>query len=486
MRWSIRRLSIAVAIVFAILGIAETAAFALMATSLRHATEVVVRDTESAHALDAVERILVTDRRLREAERAAPAPELSSLRAQVDRNLDDARRRAVVHAASPEERERLLELGDAIDEYLRASDALGEAGATAAAGGAARTASFDRIADSLESLRDLNEAQVRAAVAEARRLDTMSDVLAIVSVLALLVVVAGLTFLAHRTIVRPFVTLDAAVRREGETRFDIDPHSPRELVSLASTLRHTARALAAQRQRELAFVAGVVHDVRNPLNGMKLGIQVARENPDPALLERTLAMLDRQVDRLSRMLGDLLDSTRIASGELELRTERFDLARVAREVVRLWAPTSARHHIVFRAPDAPLVMRGDALRIEQVITNLVSNAIKYSPAGGEVTVALRVDQGDAVIEVTDEGIGIEPERAEALFDPFRRAASDVAPGAGLGLSVVRRIANAHGGEVSVESRPGHGSTFRVRLPLAPRPDDESSMHPSPRPGFSPA
>jgi signal transduction histidine kinase len=130
--------------------------------------------------------------------------------------------------------------------------------------------------------------------------------------------------------------------------------------------------------------------------------------------------------------------------------------------------SSPDHRLELDLPQEPIHAAFDPLRIGQVLTNLVSNAIKYSPAGGPVRVSLERADGSAVLAVTDRGLGISPEDRAELFQPFRRGASvqDAIPGVGLGLAASRKLVQAHGGTIEVESEPGSGSTFRVILPLA--------------------
>jgi signal transduction histidine kinase len=193
----------------------------------------------------------------------------------------------------------------------------------------------------------------------------------------------------------------------------------------------------------------------------------AKEPSSPAKWEHTLAIVARQIDRLDRMIGDLLDSTRIESGRLELRPEPHDVRPIAGHVVELYRPLSSGHEIVLVEPGEAVVAECNATRLEQVITNLVSNAVKYSPDGGRVTVSAFAERSDAVVTVSDEGMGIPPQEREWIFEPFRRTrrSRELVPGVGLGLSVARKIVAGHGGTLEVESRVGAGSTFRFRLPL---------------------
>ena len=144
------------------------------------------------------------------------------------------------------------------------------------------------------------------------------------------------------------------------------------------------------------------------------------------------------------------------------------------EIIRLYEPMSPNHQFVLEQPKEPVTLYGDPMRIEQVLSNLVSNAIKFSPAGGSVELTITAENDEATVCVRDTGIGIVAEDMADLFMPFQRRRSDVAPGAGLGLSVVRRIVAAHAGRIDVDSEPGMGSTFCVRLPLGHTPETISA------------
>jgi signal transduction histidine kinase len=227
-------------------------------------------------------------------------------------------------------------------------------------------------------------------------------------------------------------------------------------------------ALRMQRAAQLAYLGGVAHDLRNPLSAVSMALELVRTEPSEEQRANAVELVDRQVARLARMVGDLLDATRIEAGQLELHTTPVELRALCREVVDLYRATARGQEIAVRAPEEPVVVDADPLRVEQVIGNLVSNAIKYSPRGGPIDVVVRGDAAHAVLEVSDRGIGMSREQIADLFVPFRRSAKDVAPGVGLGLSVVLRIVRAHGGSIEVESELGAGSTFRVTLPLARR------------------
>lgn len=176
--------------------------------------------------------------------------------------------------------------------------------------------------------------------------------------------------------------------------------------------------------------------------------------------------IDRQITRMERMLGDFLEVARIEAGQLEIRSEVHDARTLVEEVVSLFEGASQEHQLTVRLPDVPLYLDCDPLRIEQVLINLVSNAIKYSPAGSPVEVALEANEAELELRVTDRGVGIAEHDRERIFEPFRRVglSQQTIPGVGLGLFVVRKIVEAHHGRIELESARGRGSTFRVFLP----------------------
>jgi len=234
-------------------------------------------------------------------------------------------------------------------------------------------------------------------------------------------------------------------------------------------LSGVSRALARERAERMTFLAGVAHDLRNPLTAIQLSLERIGSAEGPVSQQRllkALPMLRRQVSRLDRMVGDFLDSVRIETGHLELELEACDLRDTIWSVRDLFQGASPDHEIVTVTPDTPLRMVCDATRIEQVLTNLVSNAIKYSPLGGKISVVLEQTRDTAVLSVSDPGLGIADADQQLIFEPFRRVKrAGTARGAGIGLFVARRLVEAHGGRISVESHADEGSTFRVHLPF---------------------
>jgi len=182
--------------------------------------------------------------------------------------------------------------------------------------------------------------------------------------------------------------------------------------------------------------------------------------------------MDEETTKLERIVEHLLDLGRMESGRLSLDKQRTDLGQLARNIIKTMEPLTVQHRFVDDFPVEPLVAAVDAKRIEQVLRNLLDNAIKYSPDGGTITVQERRDKSQILFSVSDEGIGIPADERERIFERFHRVENDVTRrmrGAGLGLAVCRGIVEAHGGRIWVESQPGAGSTFCFTLPVEVQP-----------------
>ncbi len=225
------------------------------------------------------------------------------------------------------------------------------------------------------------------------------------------------------------------------------------------------------------FVGIAAHELRTPLAALKgyadmLTTQTARgKGPELAdWQEEAIASIDQAAARLTALTDDLLDVTRLQSGRLELHRTACDLTALVRRVVQRAQVTTQRHTLTFTA-EAPILLQIDALRIEQVISNLVNNAVKYSPEGGDITITLHADTGrDVVIfSISDPGIGIPLHQQAQLFNRFARAdnAQDYGiTGTGLGLYLCRELIERHNGRIWFESYEGQGSTFSFTLPLS--------------------
>ena len=233
------------------------------------------------------------------------------------------------------------------------------------------------------------------------------------------------------------------------------------------------RGQALDSEMKDVFLASVVHELRTPLAAAKAQTQLAlhqlKDGHTDAGTANALRLISRQIDRLARLVGDLLDVNRLESGDLSLQVSEFDLPALLEEVRARMDPLDGRHTIRVTAPEN-LPIQGDRLRVEQVIMNLVSNAIRYSPAGGKVVMSARSTGPWVEIDVSDRGLGVPKEYHSIIFDRYGRAHGTSFGGLGLGLAIAKGIVVQHGGSIWVESTgvPGDGSTFHVRLPTQPQ------------------
>lgn len=242
----------------------------------------------------------------------------------------------------------------------------------------------------------------------------------------------------------------------------------------AEAQAHTALArLREADRRKNEFLAMLGHELRNPLAPIASAVEVLLAAPDDR--DRVLqaaGIVSRQIEQLRRLVDDLLDVARIMNGRLQLQRVAIDLGDVLARAAERVGPTFAarRHELRVRSSPTPVVVRGDAVRLTQVVANLLDNAAKYTPEGGHVTLELSVDGGVAEVGVHDDGLGLREDEIEELFGLFVqgvRTPDRAEGGLGLGLSLVRRIVTMHGGEAgATSSGPGRGSRFYVRLPLA--------------------
>lgn len=251
--------------------------------------------------------------------------------------------------------------------------------------------------------------------------------------------------------------------------------SARANIRTANALAEAERSAVAANDAKSAFLAMMSHELRTPLNGV-LGMARALQRTE--LDRRQAGYVDtilRSGDGLMTILNDVLDMSKIEAGRMDLEVAAFDLAALADQTVELWAEGAAAKGLALTCqaePDLPPVVLGDEHRVRQILMNLVSNALKFTEKGA-VTIRLRAApaaDGDGGVEIVvcDTGIGMTPAQTAALFRPYVQAEASTARvygGTGLGLAICRKLATMMGGDISVMSEPGHGSAFRVWLPL---------------------
>jgi signal transduction histidine kinase len=231
-------------------------------------------------------------------------------------------------------------------------------------------------------------------------------------------------------------------------------------------------ALRSELRRKDEFLATLGHELRNPLSVLTTASLIFKmEGASTADMKHAAEIIGRQVQHVTRLVNDLLDMERIDNGKLQLDLRPVDLREIVTNTLELRRADAERRKqsLTMQLTPDPVVVDADAVRLAQVVSNLVDNAVKYTPDAGHINVAVTADGREAVIVVQDDGAGIPPERVESIFEPFvqlpqsRNAARG---GMGLGLSLVRRLTELHGGKVDVTSGgQGGGSRFAVHLPL---------------------
>jgi signal transduction histidine kinase len=237
-------------------------------------------------------------------------------------------------------------------------------------------------------------------------------------------------------------------------------------------LRQNEQLREADRLKD-EFVALISHDLRTPLTSIMGYLELVLDDDNLTGEQRGfLNVADRNADRLLRLVNDLLFVARFEAGELELRPTELDLAAVVRQSVEESGPRAAAGGVELTCEaGAVSAVQADKGRMFQLVENLVSNAIKFTPEGGEVRVSVTPVNGVVRLEVADTGIGIASGEQERLFERFFRASTaseHQIPGTGLGLYITRAIVDAHGGSIAVRSDPGEGTSFCVELPARPR------------------
>ena len=254
---------------------------------------------------------------------------------------------------------------------------------------------------------------------------------------------------------------------------------------LQARLAELRDALEASRHKD-DFLAMLAHELRNPLAPILSAMQVIRRHPDNSdVVQRAREIVERQVRHQAQLLDDLLDVSRITRGLIKLRKSAIDARSAVAAAVEATRPMidARTHTLAVLVPDAPLRLEADPTRLTQMVTNLLDNAAKYTNPGGHIEVSAPHDAEHIVIRVRDTGIGIPPDMQTRIFDLFTQGEVPIARplgGLGLGLSLVRSLAELHGGSIEVRSDgPGRGSEFTIRLPAGKADGGQATETPSP-------
>lgn len=241
---------------------------------------------------------------------------------------------------------------------------------------------------------------------------------------------------------------------------------------LEAELRQQARELEEADRQKDNYLSAVAHELRTPLTTLTLAAQILRlSQANSEIQEKLLDRLERQAAHMARLIEDLLDMTRVRCGTLSLHREVVDLREVIADALEIAQPLvdDRKHNLDIAPCSEPVWVSGDPTRLVQVVSNLLTNAARYTPEGGHIWCSAARGDGTATIRIRDDGIGIQKEMLSSIFELFTRAASagdDSVRGLGIGLTLVRRLVELHGGTVEATSEgPSKGSELIVRLPL---------------------
>ncbi len=290
---------------------------------------------------------------------------------------------------------------------------------------------------------------------------------------ALMAVLAGLGFswFISRWITRPLVQIAQAADQiaQGNLDFQLQVTGPAEVEHVARQFNHMAQEVRAARQAQQDFIANVSHDLKTPLTVIQGFAQALNEGviDDPESARRAAEIIQRETQHMTHLVNQLLDLARLESGRAPLRREPLDLKTLAQECIQRFQTAAEQKGITLILQGEPVTVQGDWDRLMQLCSNLLDNALRHTPSGGQVQcrVGPAADAPDmAELAVRDTGPGISPAMQKRIFDRFYQGDQARRKGsAGLGLAIVQEIARAHGGEVQVHSQPGQGATFRVLL-----------------------
>jgi len=280
---------------------------------------------------------------------------------------------------------------------------------------------------------------------------------------------AGLLFWwLSRRLTEPVLGLTRAAEHVARGRYDVDIPEGRgsdEISLLSERFRGMVEKLSEAERLKRSFLMSVSHELRTPLTAIRGHVEALREGivTDPDQVTASLEIIAAETDRLERLVGDVLDLAKLQAHRFTVRHEEVDMGRVVEQAFGAFSEEARRRDIDYQVSadeEAPVIV-SDGDRVVQVISNLLSNAFRWTPDGGRIGLALQAANGTVKVDVIDSGPGIPPEQKERIFQAF--ISHDV-EGTGLGLPIARELAVALGGRIELESQPGSGSRFRLVLP----------------------
>jgi signal transduction histidine kinase len=282
-------------------------------------------------------------------------------------------------------------------------------------------------------------------------------------------IAGGLALYLSRRITEPVLALAQAADEVAAGNYAVElpaSHGKDEIGQLAGRFQQMAKRLGEAEQRERNFLMTVSHELRTPLTAIRGHVAALREGvvEDPELAEASLEVISRETERLERLVGDVLDLAKLDAHRFTVTREEVDMERLCEQAYAAFAEEARRRGIDYRSEHAAgPVIETDGDRVLQIITNLLSNAFRWTPDGGRIQLSLEHENGSVSVSVRDTGPGIPKEQRERIFRPFFSGDNQ---GTGLGLAISKELATALGGTIRLESTDGLGSRFELQLPAA--------------------
>ncbi len=332
------------------------------------------------------------------------------------------------------------------------------------------SAMADDLLKAVEDFRDKNRKQMMETVKSSENLNMLVDLWSEILIFLVTSLAVFGSFALIKRVVKPTIALMETARKfgNGDVRARSEVNRDDEIGMLCKTFNDMAEDLCRTARNRQDFVAAVAHDIKNPL--VVIGGTAALLKKKALAPEEQGVWIDRIIERvhyLELLINDLTDSVQLERGALNLNLKEFDLTCLVQEILKVQAGIITSHRIVFEGGEE-CRMNGDVRRIERVVLNLITNAIKYSPQKSTVVVKVERCDGKAMVRVKDEGVGISQDDIPFLFQPYKRLrqAHEVAEGTGLGLFSVKGIVESHGGVVRIASEEGKGTTVEILFPVS--------------------
>jgi signal transduction histidine kinase len=372
-------------------------------------------------------------------------------------------------ASSPEETATIQKVDKAIQAYIDTYESYRNQGVQGENLYQAVSEEYYKSQTVIQELMDFNLSEANQIQAETAQQNQLNYSLVTFAFFLLSISFCILLLGLRRYFYRPMVKLNKVIENFelGQNIGNGDIEGAREIQAISSSFQSLSTKLKKQKELQRTLLSAIAHDLKNPLGAIKMSAElIAEDDGISAQSKQMLFLLGRQTDHLMRLINDLLDTTRLESGNLELHFDPCDIRGLIKDSAALHSNLSTLHRFELDLPKEPLFVLCDEQRLTQVFNNLFNNALKYSPHGGNIFVKAFTSGDQVIVEISDSGVGILPEDLEGIFEPFRRSSitRTTIPGIGLGLPISRKIVRSHeGGDILVSSQPGQGTTFTIKL-----------------------